>query len=90
MNKSEIDLALGHADQAESDANLALAALQPEQHSGEVSSRIGQAWLAQARALAAEGKAAPARAAASRALAQLESSIGPDHPDTQSARKLTQ
>jgi serine/threonine-protein kinase len=90
IDRSAIDLALGHADQAEADAGRALAALQPDAHPGDVSSKIGRAYLSQARALAMEGKAAQARAAASQALAQLQGSVGPDHPDTQSARQLAQ
>jgi serine/threonine-protein kinase len=90
IHRSSIDLAMGHADQAEADANLALGALHADQSSGGVSSKVGQAYLAQARALAAEGKITQARTAASQALTQLQGSVGPDHPDTQSARQLTQ
>jgi tetratricopeptide (TPR) repeat protein len=89
-DRSAINLALGHADQAEADADRALAALHSEGRRGEVSSRAGRAYLALARALASEGRTAQARAAATEALAQLEVSIGPDHPDTQSARRLTE
>jgi tetratricopeptide (TPR) repeat protein len=89
-DRSAIDLALGHAEQAEADAGHALAALQSDAHPGDVSSKLGRAYLSQARALAMEGKSEQARAAASRALVQLEGSVGPDHPDTQSARHLAQ
>jgi hypothetical protein len=88
--RSRINLAQGHADQAEADANLALAALHPEQHPGDISSKFGRAYPAQASALASEGKTAPARAAATLAVTQLQAALGADHPDTQSARKLTQ
>jgi len=90
IHRSAINLAMGHVDQADVDAGSAVAALQRGLHSGDVSSRLGLALLSQARALALEGKAAQARAAASQALAQLQGSVGPDHPDTQSARQLTQ
>lgn len=90
INRSEIELAMGHADQAENDAMLALAELHPDQHPGAVSSKFGRAFLTQARALAAEGKAAEARTAAKQALTQLQASLGPDHPDTQSALRLTE
>lgn len=90
IDRSAVDLALGRADQAEADAGRALAALQPDAHPGEVSSKIGRAYLSQARALATEGKSAQAHAAASQALVQLQGSLGPDHPDTQSARQLAQ
>jgi serine/threonine-protein kinase len=90
LDSSAIDLALGHADQAESDAGQALAALQSDARPGDVSSKLGRAYLSQARALAMEGKFAQARTAASQALIQLQGSVGPDHPDTQSARQLAQ
>jgi serine/threonine protein kinase/tetratricopeptide (TPR) repeat protein len=90
IDRSAIDLALGHADQAEVDAGRAVAALQPASHPGDVSSKLGRAYLSQARALAMEGKSAQARAAASQALVQLQGSVGPDHPDTQGARQLAQ
>jgi len=89
VDRSEIDLALGHANQAEADANLALVALQSHGHAADVSSRLGRAFLAQARALVSESKVAQARAGAMQALDQLQGSLGPDHPDTQSARLLT-
>jgi serine/threonine protein kinase len=90
IDRSEIDLAMGHADQAEADANLALAALHTDQPAGGVSSKVGQAYLAMARALASEGKTAQARTAASQAVAQLQGSLGLDHPDTKSAQQLAQ
>jgi tetratricopeptide (TPR) repeat protein len=90
IDRSEIDLAMGHADQAEADANLALAALHTDQPAGGVSSKVGQAYLAKARALASEGKTAQARTAASQAVAQLQGSLGSDHPDTKSAQQLAQ
>jgi hypothetical protein len=46
--------------------------------------------LLEARALAAEGKTEQARNAAAQALTQLQGSLGPDHPDTQSARHLAE
>jgi eukaryotic-like serine/threonine-protein kinase len=90
IDRSEIDLAMGHADQAEADANLALAALHTDQPAGGVSNKVGQAYLAMARALASEGKTAQARTAASQAVAQLQGSLGSDHPDTKSAQQLAQ
>jgi eukaryotic-like serine/threonine-protein kinase len=89
-DRAAVDLALGHPDQAEADAGRAVAALHPDAHPGDVSSKVGRAYLNQARALAMEGKTAQARAAASQALVQLQGSVGPDHPDTQSARQLAQ
>jgi serine/threonine-protein kinase len=88
--RSAIDLALGHADQAKADADLALAALKPDNGPGVVSSKLGQVFLAQARALAAEGKSAQARATASQAFSQLRDSIGSDCPDTAAAHQLAE
>ena len=86
--RSAIDLAAGRTEQAETDAGLALAALQPNQRPDDISSKLGLAYLAEARALIAEGRPVPARAAALHALGQLQVSIGPDHPETQSAREI--
>jgi serine/threonine-protein kinase len=88
--RSTIDLALGHAGQAEADAAEALAALHADDNSNDVSSKLGRAYLAQARALAAQGKSAQARIAASQALRHLQGSLGPAHPDAQSAQQLAQ
>jgi serine/threonine-protein kinase len=88
--RSEIDLAMGHADQAAADVERALAALRSNQSPGDFSSKLGRAYLAQARALASGGRAAEARAAAAQALTQLEASVGPNHPDTAAARLLAQ
>jgi hypothetical protein len=81
---------VGQSAQAEADANLALAALHTDQPTGGVSRKVGLAYLAKARALASEGKPAQVRAAAEQALAQLEGSVGRDHPDTKSAQQLVQ
>jgi serine/threonine protein kinase len=88
--RSWIDLAMGQSAQAEADADLALAALLTDQPAGGVSRKVGLAYLAKARAMAMEGKTAQARIAASQALAQLQGSVGPDHPDTKSAQQLVQ
>ena len=90
LYRSEVSLAMGRADQAEADAQHALAALQPEHGANQISSKVGHAYLAQARAMASKGEDAQARAAASQALVQLQGSIGPDHPDTQTARLMSQ
>jgi eukaryotic-like serine/threonine-protein kinase len=89
-DRSEIDLALGRANDAEADASRAIAASHPDQNSSDVSCKLGRAYLLEARALAAEGKTEPARSAAAQALKQLQGSLGPDHPDTQSARRLAE
>jgi tetratricopeptide (TPR) repeat protein len=87
-DRSAVNLALGHASEAEADATQALSALHANDGASDVSNKLGRVYLAQARALALEGKSAQARAAASLALVQLEGTVGPDHPDTQSAQLL--
>jgi len=86
--RSEIDLAMGHADQAEADADRALMALHPDQRPAGVSGKYGRVYLAKARALGSEGKVAQARATALQAFVQLQGSVGLEHPDTQSAKRL--
>ena len=86
IDRSEIGLALGHAGQAEEDAQRAVAALDSHGPPGEVSSKLGHAFLAQARALALEDKKNQANAIAVKAFHQLQGSLGPDHPDTQVAQ----
>jgi hypothetical protein len=48
----------------------------------------GRAYLTLARALRAQGRRDEARAALASALKHLEITLGPDHPDTQTARQL--
>jgi serine/threonine-protein kinase len=90
VERSAVSMALGNARDAEADASQALEILHATDNSNGISSQLGVAYLAQARALEAEGKSEQARSAASHALAQLQGSLGPDHPDTQSARRLAQ
>jgi len=89
-DRSAINLALERPADAEADAARALAALHADANPAGVSSRLGRAYLAQARALAAQGNNEQARRAAALALAQLQGSLGPDHPDSRSARSLAQ
>jgi tetratricopeptide (TPR) repeat protein len=89
VERSAVDLALKRAGNAEADATQALTALHVKDNSSDVSSTLGIAYLAQARALAAEGKSAQSRAAASHALMHLQHTLGTDHPDTRSAQALT-
>jgi hypothetical protein len=54
------------------------------------SSDVGYAYLARGRALQALGKPEEARAAFVSAIEHLRATLGPDHPDTQTARQLAQ
>ena len=89
-DRAAIDLALGHASEAEADAAQALAAIRAHDNSTDISSKLGRAYLAQARALTAQGKSSQAQAAASQAVLNLKGSLGQDHPDTRSAQQLVQ
>jgi hypothetical protein len=56
---------------------------------GILSSNVGRAYLALALALEAERKPDEAELAARKAYANLQTTLGADQPDTQSARQLT-
>jgi serine/threonine protein kinase len=86
--RSRVELQARHPDHSAADASRAVTLLQAELKQGEVSSRLGLAYLALSRALAAQGKQDEARAAARSATENLPSTVGPDHPDTLSARQL--
>ncbi len=88
IRRSEIELQLGHRDEAAADAAQALSQLQADAEPGTFSSYLGRAYLALARALDAQGKRDEAGAAARSAAEQLQNALGPDHPDTRSARQL--
>ena len=88
IDRSEIDIALGRSNQAEVDSNIALALLHSVQPVDDISSKIGTADLALARAFASQGNSARASDVAKLAFALLERSIGPDHPETRSAKHL--
>jgi serine/threonine-protein kinase len=90
VDRSRIDLALRRANDAEADAVRALTALHPDENSNDVSSTLGSAYLADARALEAQDKHAQVRAAALEALRHLQGSLGPNHPDARSAQQLAQ
>ena len=90
LNRSMIHLAMQHADLAEADASHARALLESRGHVRGITSKLGNANLAEARALTAQGNTAQAQAAALQALTELEGTIGADHPDTQAARRLAQ
>jgi serine/threonine-protein kinase len=88
--RSAIDLVLGRADQAETDADKALTALNADNGAGVVSSKLGLVYLARARARSAEGKSQQARTDATLAFEQLQKSIGSECPDTVSAQRLAE
>jgi serine/threonine-protein kinase len=86
--RADIERQLGQVDRAVSDAEqgltLALAHVAP----GSLSALVGRAQLARGRALEAKGKPAEAAADYEAAVRQLETTVGPDRPETQAARQL--
>ncbi len=88
IRRSEIELQAGQKEEALADAGRVLSQLRADAEPGTFSSYLGQAYLAEARALLAQGKTSEARAAASSAAEQLQNTLGPDHRDTRSARQL--
>jgi len=88
--RSDVELQLGHPDEAEADATRGLSILQTSGHLGKFSSQIGRAYLAQGRALQAQGKSEKARKAFLSAAENLQDSLGLDHPDTRMAWRLAE
>ena len=88
LRRSSVELASGKTAEALADANRALGLLQAKVQPGTLTNKLGYAYLAIARALDAQGKHDEAQAPAKLALEHLEKSVGPDHPDTGSARQL--
>ena len=90
IRRSAVELEVGRPDQAAADAARALSLLQASTQPGASSCNLGRAYLTLGRALQAQGKHDEARAAARSAVEQFQSTLGPDHPDTRSARQLAQ
>jgi hypothetical protein len=89
VSKSGVDLKSGQRDEAASDARRAIKLLEEREDPSILSSNVGRAYLALALALEAEGKPDEAQGAARKAYANLQTTLGSDQPDTQSARQLT-
>jgi eukaryotic-like serine/threonine-protein kinase len=88
LTRSSIELASGSFEQALADSNRALDLVKSSTEPNSFSSTLGYAYLGIARALDSQGKHAEAQAAAGLAAENLKKCLGPDHPDTQSARQL--
>ena len=88
LQRSEFNLATRRPAEAAADAAQALAWAQKNAESGTLSSRIGLADLALARALREQGKSADARVAAAVAVEHLEPTVGADHAAARAAREL--
>ncbi len=89
VSKSGVDLKSGQREEAASDARRAIKLLEEREDPSILSSNVGRAYLALALALEAEGKPDEAQGAARKAYANLQTTLGSDQPDTQSARQLT-
>ena len=87
VRRSAVELDLHRISEAEADAGSALKLLLTALQPGTLSSQIGRAYLARARALQLEGKSQEARASFQAAAEHLQATLGPDHPDTRSARR---
>ena len=90
IRRSTIELAAHRPNDAAADAARALSLLQAATEPGTFSSTMGMAYLALANAVEALGKHNEARAAARSAAEQLQNALGPDHPETRSARKFAE
>ena len=90
VRRSAIRLESGHHDDAATDANRALTLLQADVSPGTFSAHVGRTYLILGHALQAQGKSKEARAAFRSAMENLQNTLGPDHPDTRSARQLAQ
>jgi serine/threonine protein kinase len=88
--RSDIERQLGRPDDAVIDAARALNALQKSTEPGTFSGYLGHAYYTLGRALQAQGKSEEARAAFRSAAENLQNTLGPDHPDTRSARQLAE
>ena len=90
IRRSTVELAAGRPAQAGDDALRALKQFQDAAPAGMMSSNIGLAYLNLGRALEAEGKPNEARAAFRSAAENLQATVGPDSPDSRSARRLAE
>ena len=86
--RSTIELEVGRTAEAVSDASRALRQLQTDAQPGTFSSFLGRGYLALGYALQAQGKPQEAHLQFRSAVDQLQNALGPDHPDTRSARQL--
>ncbi len=88
--RSPIQLQAGHPDQAASDARRVLKLFLEATESGTFSVTLGRAYVALGRALQTQGKIDEARVAFRSAVEHMKSAVGPDHAETQDARKLAE
>jgi eukaryotic-like serine/threonine-protein kinase len=87
LPRSEIERRMGKPDDAARDAARALELLRQSAEPGAYSSYLGHAYYALGLALQAQGKVEEARSAFRSAGENLEAAVGPNHPETRSARQ---
>ena len=88
VRRSTVETEAGQPSRAADDAERALTLLKSASPPAAFSSHIGRAYLNLGRALLAQGKRDEANAAFRPALENLQNTVGPDNPDTRSARRL--
>jgi serine/threonine protein kinase len=90
VRRSDVELRLSRPDEAAADASRALSLLQTAAQPGTFSSNLGHAYLSLGGALQAQDKRDEARTAFRSAAEHLQNTLGPDHPDTRSARQFAE
>jgi len=90
IRRANIKLQAGRPKDAVADVTRALTLLQSTAPPWTPSSTQGRAYLSLGRALEAEGKREESLSACRSAVEHLRSALGPDHPDTLSAKQLAE
>ncbi len=88
QRRATVELQAGSLDAAATDSSLALDLLRKDIPPPTLSAKSGRGYLLLARILKAQGKDDEARTAGRSAVEHLQGQLGPDHPDTISARQL--
>ena len=87
-HRADLNLKLGRLAEAQHDAEQSLELLNEQQGPGLLSANVGRAYLSLGQALEAQGRTSDAQRAFAAAVAQLEPTLGPEHPVTGQARAL--
>jgi len=88
VRRARVELQIGQAESAATDARRALEMLGGEREAGIPSSNVGLASLVLAQALQSLDRQDEAQSAAQRAYANLQTTLGSDHADTRLSREL--
>lgn len=88
IRQAQVDLSAGQPEAAASEARRALTLLHGEEDTGIPSSNVGRANLVLAQALQASGQQDQAQDASRKAYANLQTTVGLEHPDTRRAGEL--